>query len=266
MIKVFIAGATGWAGSAISKGVFNQEGMQLVGGLSRSNKGANLAEILDLGHVKIPLFSSIEEALEKVDFDVLVEFTKPNVAKNNILKALERGKKVVIGTSGLSDSDYEEIEKVANQNNSSVLAAGNFAITAVLLLKFASMAAKYISNYEIIDYAGQSKIDAPSGSVAELANRLSKIQQSNIEVPIEDTVGRKDARGANIEGVQVHSVRLPGHVLGIEAIFGLQDEKLVLRHDAGSSAEPYVKGALLAIEKISSFKGLRRGLDTIMDF
>jgi len=265
MIKVFVAGATGWAGSAISKGIFNHDGMQLVGGLSRSNKGKNLADILQIENATIPLFDTIDNALEKIDFDVLVEFTKPDIAKKNIITALEKGKNVIIGTSGLSNEDYTEIESIANKNNTSVLAAGNFAITAVLLFKFAAIAAKYIPNYELIDYASQNKVDAPSGSVAELAHRLSAVQKSNIEVPIEDTIGVKETRGATIDDVQVHSVRLPGHVLGIEAIFGMQDEKLILRHDAGNGAEPYVNGVILAIEKVNSFKGLKRGLDTVMD-
>lgn len=266
MIKVCIAGATGWAGSALSKGVFENPNMQLVAGLSQSRQGENLADILNLGDVDIPLFGDVDEVLAQVDFDVLVEFTKPEIAKRNILKALEKAKKVVVGTSGLSNEDYLEIERAALDNDTSVIAAGNFAITAVLLSKFAEIAAKYIPNYEIIDYASQNKVDAPSGSVAELAQRLSKVQQSHLEVSIENTIGRKDARGADIDGVQVHSVRLPGHVLGIETIFGLQDEKLIIRHDAGSSAIPYVKGALLAIEKVSTFKGLKRGLDSVMTF
>jgi len=265
MIKVFVAGATGWAGSAISKGVFNHDGMQLIGGLSRSNKGKNLADILQIENATIPLFDTIDKALEEIDFDVLVEFTKPDIAKKNIVTALKNGKNVIVGTSGLSNEDYTEIESIANENNTSVLAAGNFAITAVLLFKFAAIAAQYIPNYELIDYASQNKIDAPSGSVAELAHRLSTVQKSNIEVPIEDTIGVKETRGATIDNVQVHSVRLPGHVLGIEAIFGMQDEKLILRHDAGNGAEPYVNGVILAIEKVNSFKGLKRGLDTVMD-
>jgi 4-hydroxy-tetrahydrodipicolinate reductase len=265
MIKVFVAGATGWAGSAISKGISNHNGMQLVGGLSRSNKGKNLADILQIENAPIPLFDTIDNALEKIDFDVLVEFTKPDIAKKNIVTALKNGKNVIIGTSGLSNEDYTEIESIANENNASVLAAGNFAITAVLLFKFAAIAAKYIPNYELIDYASQNKVDAPSGSVAELAHRLSAVQKSNIEVPVEDTIGVKETRGATIDDVQVHSVRLPGHVLGIEAIFGMQDEKLILRHDAGNGAEPYVNGVILAIEKVNSFKGLKRGLDTVMD-
>ncbi len=267
MKKVFVAGATGWAGSEISKAILENSEMTLTGGLSRAHNGNNLAEVLPLKNDQtVPLFDTIENAMEHVDFDILVEFTKPQIAKHNIISALKKGKKVIVGTSGLSDEDYEEIEKIALENNTSVLAAGNFAITMVLLQKFAEMAAQYIPNYEIIDYADEQKIDAPSGTVAELAFRLSKVQQPNIAVPIKETIGNKATRGATIKGIQVHSVRLPGHVISVETIFGLKGEKLTLRHDSTESAEPYVKGVLLAIQNIETFKGLKRGLDTIMQF
>lgn len=266
MIKVFIAGATGWAGSELSKGVFNNDKMQLVGALSRTHKGENLAEVLSLGNAKIPIFADIHTALSEVDFDVMIDYTRPEVGKKNIIAALKKGKNVVVGTSGLTNEDYAAIELIANEQHSSVLAVGNFAITVVLLQKFAEMAAKYIPNFEIIDYAHEDKIDSPSGTARELAHRLSQIQKPIVHVPDEELKGEIESRGANLDGVRVHSIRLPGHVISIETIFGLKDEKLTLRHDSGAGAEPYVKGALLAIEKVGTFKGLRRGLDTVMDF
>ena len=266
MIKVFIAGGAGWAGSALSKGVFNNQNMKLVGALSRKHKGKNLAKILNLSSSNIPIYDDIETALKEIDFDALVDYTKPNIAKKNILSALKKGKKVVIGTSGLTEKDYSEIEKTANENNSSVLAVGNFAITVVLLQKFSEMAAKYIPNFEIIDYTHEDKIDVPSGTARELAYRLSKVQKPNKFVTEDELIGDKSSRGANLNDVQVHSVRLPGHVISIEIIFGLKDEKLSIRHDSGASAEPYVKGGLLAIEKVGTFKGLKRGLDSVMEF
>ncbi|MEL4306943.1 4-hydroxy-tetrahydrodipicolinate reductase [Joostella sp. CR20] len=266
MIKVFITGGTGWAGSALGKGVFNHPNMQLVGALSRTHKGKDLATFLDIEAEEIPIFQTIETALDTVDFDVLVEYTKPNIAKKNVISALKKGKKVVNGTSGLTNDDYSEIEKIATENNTSVLAVGNFAITVVLLQKFSEMAAKYIPNFEIIDYTHEDKIDAPSGTARELAYRLSKIQKPNKFVTEDELLGEKSSRGASLNDVQVHSVRLPGHVISIESIFGLKDEKLSIRHDSGASAAPYVQGGLLAIEKVSTFKGLRRGLDSVMDF
>ncbi|HET7361333.1 MAG TPA: 4-hydroxy-tetrahydrodipicolinate reductase [Salinimicrobium sp.] len=266
MTKVFIAGGTGWAGSELSKAVFSNKNMKLVGALSRKNKGGNLAEILNLGSGNIPVLDNIETALSETDFDVLMDYTRPNVAKKNILAAINKGKKVVIGTSGLTEEDYLKIEKATNENNTSVLAVGNFAITVVLLQKFSEMAAKYIPNFEVIDYAHEDKIDAPSGTARELAHRLSKIRKPNQYVAGDKLIGNKESRGAKLNAVQVHSVRLPGHVISIETIFGLKDERLTIRHDSGASAEPYVKGGLLAIEKVGTFNGLKRGLDSIMEF
>lgn len=157
MIKVFIAGATGWAGSELSKGVFQSKEMQLVGGISRKHKGENLSEVLNLGNGNIPIFENIDTALAITDFDVLVEYTSPEIGKKNIIAAVKKGKSVVVGTSGLTNEDYEEIEKLAIENNTSVLAVGNFAITVVLLQKFSELAAKYIPNFEIIDYAHEDK-------------------------------------------------------------------------------------------------------------
>lgn len=266
MIKVFVAGGTGWAGSELSKAIFMQEEMQLVGALSRLHQGGNLTTFLGLSGAAVPIFGTIEEALEKTDFDVLVEYTSPGIAKHNILSALKKNKKVVIGTSGLTADDYAEIEKVTNEHNSSVLAVGNFALTVVLLQKFAEMAAKQIPNFEIIDYAHQDKIDSPSGTARELAHRLSQVQKPVVHVSDDLLHGDKASRGASLDDVQVHSVRLPGHVISIEVIFGLKDEKLIIRHDSGASAEPYVNGALLAITKVRTFHGLKRGLESVMDF
>lgn len=266
MIKVFIAGATGWAGSALSKGVCENKNMELVGALSRKHNGENLSEVLGINYNNIPIFEDIQSALDKTDFDVLIDYTRPEVGKKNIIESLKRGKKVVIGTSGLTNDDIKEIEDVANDNDTSVLAVGNFAISVVLLQKFSEMAAKYMPNYEILDYTHEDKIDSPSGTARELAYRLSNVNKPNIHVSEDELIGEKASRGVALNGVQVHSVRLPGFVISVETIFGLKDEKLTIRHDSGQGAEPYVKGALLAIEKVSSFKGLRRGLDTVMDF
>lgn len=265
-INICIAGGTGWAGSALSKGVIFNDNINLVAAVSRSQAGNDLTEFLGVQADEIPIFKDVKTAIEQSSFEVLVEYTKPIVAKHNILLALENGIDVVVGTSGLSDEDYLEIEQMALKHNRSVLAVGNFALTVVLLQKFSEMAAKYIPNYEIIDYAHEGKIDSPSGTARELANKLSQVQESTVFVSEDELVGEKATRGARMNGVQVHSVRLPGHVISIESIFGLKDEKLTLRHDSGSSAEPYVKGAILAIEKVGSFKGLRRGLDSVMEF
>jgi 4-hydroxy-tetrahydrodipicolinate reductase len=146
-----------------------------------------------------------------------------------------------------------------------VLAVGNFALTVVLLQKFTVIAAKYIPQWEIIDYAHDGKKDTPSGTVRELANRLSKIRPSELTVPLEQNQGIVETRGARLNESQIHSIRLPGYNISAEITFGMPDQQLTLRHDSGSSAQPYVDGALLAIRKVNSFTGLRRGLDSVLD-
>lgn len=259
-----MAGATGWAGSALARAIANAEDMGLVGAVSRTHAGRPLGEVLQEPRLGVVVRKTAAEALI-IDCDVFVEYTKPDVARENILLAIGKGVHVVVGTSGLSDEDYVDIDQAARAAGVGVLAVGNFALTAVLLQKFAELAAKHIPYYELVDYADHAKSDAPSGTARELAYRLAKARKPSLEVPLEKVHGPKESRGATVSGVQVHSVRLPGHVIGVEVIFGLPDQRLVMRFDAGASAEPYVDGAMLAIRKVGGFTGLRRGLDSMMD-
>jgi 4-hydroxy-tetrahydrodipicolinate reductase len=264
-IRVCLAGATGWAGSALARAIAQTDDVKLVAAVSRTHAQRILADVLDEPRLSCPIFATTQEALTH-PCDVFFEYTKPIVAKANCLAALEAGAHVVIGTSGLTEADYAEIAKSAEQRMLAVLGVGNFAITAVLLQKFAEIAARYIPNWEIIDYAHEDKKDSPSGTARELASRLSKIRPSRLSFPLEETQGIVETRGARLNGSQVHSIRLPGYTISAEIIFGMPDQKLSLRHDSGSSAQPYVDGALLAIRRVSSFTGLRRGLDSILEF
>ncbi|MDA8134225.1 MAG: 4-hydroxy-tetrahydrodipicolinate reductase [Desulfobacteraceae bacterium] len=263
-IKVCVAGATGWAGSALSKGIYQTEDLELAGAVSRTHKGKTLQDVLGLDGCDLVISGSVgPDAL--AGCDVMVDYTAPEIAKQNILTALDAGVHVVVGTSGLTDEDYADIHTKALEKKRGVLAVGNFALTVVLLHKFAEMAAKYIPQWEIMDYAHDAKKDAPSGTAREMAHRLSKIRPSRLTVPLDQTQGVRETRGADMTGSQVHSVRLPGYTLSLEIIFGMPDQKLTLRHDAGSSAQPYVDGSLLAIRRVHTFTGLRRGLDQVMD-
>lgn len=264
-LKICVAGATGWAGSELCRGIVRAADMELVAAVSRTHAGKTVGEVIDVEGVNAPIFAHAEAALATKP-DVFVEYTKPDVAKGHVLAALRHGAHVVIGTSGLSNEAYDEIDAAAREAQRGVLAAGNFALTAVLLQKFAEMAAKYVPHWEIIDYAHAGKRDAPSGTARELANRLSRIREPELEVPLDDIAGPKESRGARLQGTQVHSVRLPGYVISIDAIFGMPDQRLILRHESGTSAEPYVAGALLAIREVGKLVGLRRGLDSVMEF
>lgn len=262
-LKVCIAGATGWVGKPLCAAVSEAEDLSLVGAVSRTHKGRSLGDAVG-SNLDLTISGSVAEALG-TPTDVLVDYTKADAVKANVLTAIGRGVHVVVGSSGLTDEDFVEIDRAALGQKVGVIAAGNFAITAVLLQRFACEAAKYLPHREVIDYASDSKQDAPSGTARELAYRLSEVGRPRVTHPVEETIGERDSRGATLNGTQVHSLRLPGYVIGVEAIFGARDERLSIRHDAGSGAEPYIHGTLLAIRKVSERAGLTRGLDRIMD-
>ncbi len=262
-IRVCVAGATGWTGSAVAKGILATTDFQLVSAVARQKAGTDVGEALGGSATGVKIAASLEKALV-TPTDVLIDYTGPEAVKGHVLAALDRGLRVVIGTSGLTASDYEEIEQRALKQNVGVIAAGNFSITAALAKHFALIAAQYLPSWEIIDYASANKIDAPSGTTRELAEELAAVAQNKRDVPIEQTHGSKEARGAAINGTQVHSIRLPSYVIAFETIFGLPDERLSIRHDAGSSAEPYVGGTLLAARKVMDVQGLVRGLDRLL--
>ncbi len=156
-----IAGATGWAGSPLTKAVHEQIDMQVVGAVSRTHKGEKLSRVLDLEKNDVIITDSVTKQ-SLADANVLVEFTKPGVAMAHIMTALDAGLHVVVGTSGLTDAQYDTIHEKALKNNLGVLAAGNFALTVVLLQKFSEIAARYIPQWEIIDYASDAKKDSPA--------------------------------------------------------------------------------------------------------
>ena len=263
-MRVILAGATGWAGSAVARGIARAPDLKLVGAVARSAAGRTLDAVLGEPLPATPVYATPIEALA-VPCDVFVEFTKPASAKANILAALASNAHVVVGTSGLGDDDYAEIDAHARQRGKGVLACGNFALTVVLLQRFAETAARYLDHFEVIDYAHEDKPDAPSGTARELAYRLGQIKPPDPGVPPDKVRGPREARGATMSGVQVHSVRLPGYVIGVEAIFGAAGQRLHIAHHAGSSAEPYVDGALLAIRKVGTLTGVHRGLDAVME-
>ncbi len=250
MIRVCVAGITGWTGRAVADAVEAAEDLELVAGVSRSDAAS---------------YSSVAEALDAVPADVLVDYTHAAVVRENVLAAVERGVGVVVGSSGLSAAEYEEIDARAREREVGVVAAGNFSLTAALLLRFAAEAARHLASWEVIDYASAGKPDAPSGTSLELAERLGSVRAPEAGVPVDEVHGAREARGATVAGTQVHSLRLPSFTVSTEAVFAADGERLSLRHDAGESAAPYVAGTLLAIRAVPGRVGLTRGLDRLLD-
>jgi 4-hydroxy-tetrahydrodipicolinate reductase len=262
-LNVCIAGATGWVGKPLCLAVSEADDLSLIGAVSRTHKGHTLKDVFGESNIDLTVSGSVAEALD-TPTDVLVDYTKADVVKANVMTAIRKGVHVVIGSSGLTDEDFIEINQAALNNRVGVIAAGNFAITAVLLQRFACEAAKYLSHWEIIDYASDAKQDAPSGTTRELAYRLSEIRRPEVTHTVSETIGERESRGVTLNGSQIHSIRLPSYVISVEAIFGAKDERLTIRHDAGSGAEPYIQGTLLAIREVRNYVGLIRGLDKIM--
>lgn len=279
-IRVCVAGATGWAGAAVTCHLLSGAkpsatsaatsaaappagDFTLTGAVARQQADSDIGEVLGFPPAGLRIAQTVDEALQ-LPTDVLIDYTRPSVVKAHTLTALGRGVRVVIGTSGLSAADYDEIDRAARDRGLGVIAAGNFSITAALVKHFALMAAKYVPSWELIDYAHADKVDAPSGTVRELAEELAGVAEPQIALPIEQTHGVPAARGATIGGTQVHSVRLPGYVIAFEAVFGLPDERLTVRHDAGAGAGPYVAGTLLATREVMRTTGLVRGLDRLL--
>jgi 4-hydroxy-tetrahydrodipicolinate reductase len=249
-IRVCVAGVTGWTGRPVADAVEGADDLELVAGVSRSGPGS---------------YASVAEALDAVDADVLVDYTHATAVRDNVFAAVERGVNVVVGSSGLSADDYDEIDAAARDRSVGVIAAGNFSLTAAMLLRAATNAARYLGAWEIIDFASAGKADAPSGTARELAERLGEVRPSALGVPIDDVVGNREARGATVAGTQVHSVRLPSFVVSTEVVFAVDGERLVLRHDAGETPAPYVAGTLLAIRAVPGRVGLIRGLDRLLE-
>ncbi len=250
MIRVCVAGVTGWTGGPVADAVRRADDLELVAGVSRSDPRA---------------YSSVAEALDAVAADVLVDYTHAGVVRDNVLAAIERGVNVVVGSSGLSAGDYEQIDERARDRGVGVVAAGNFSLTAAMLLRAATEAARHLEAWEVIDYASATKPDAPSGTSRELAERLAEVRPPAVGVPVEDVVGPREARGASVAGSQVHSVRLPSFVVSTEVVFAAPGERLSIRHDAGETPVPYVAGTLLAIRSVVGRVGLTRGLDRLLD-
>jgi len=253
--RICIAGATGWTGGALVEGVAAAPDLTLVASVSRSAAGGALAGA--------PVYATVAEALGQ-GVDVLVEYTSHESAKGHALTAIERGVAVVIGTSGLTAGDFAAIDAAARAAGVGVAASGNFSLTAAMASAAALLAARHLPAWEVIDYAKATKPDVPSGTARELAERLSEVAPSPIGRPLDQIAGPVEARGATIGAGQGHSVRLPSFVVATEAVFGLPDERLTIRHDAGGTPAPYVEGTLLAARAVRGRVGLTRGLDTLL--
>ena len=261
-LRLCVAGATGWTGSALVPAIVEAGDLALVAAVSRSAAGRDLGEALGHDPLGVTVAASVPDALDGVD--VLIDFTSAEAVKHNVLAAVEAGVHVVVGSSGLSADDYAEIDALARAREVGVIASGNFSVTAAMAQAAALLAARHLPQWEVIDYASASKPDVPSGTSREMAERLGEVRRPETGKAVEELIGPREARGTGIGGTRVHSVRLPSFTVSTEVVFAAPDERLTIRHDAGSSAQPYVAGTLIAVRRAPERVGLTRGLDTLL--
>lgn len=254
-LKLCLAGATGHVGQELTKAILAAPDLALVSAVGRRGAGQRIGKVMVDG--------TLAAALARGTVDVVIDYTHPDAVKGHVQEAIAAGCAVVVGTSGLGDADYTEIDAWAKAKSVGVFAAGNFSITAALLQHFALLAARQMPHWEILDYAGDTKPDAPSGTARELAYQLAQVATPQWKVSVADTKGMKEARGATLNGSQMHSVRVPGYYSAVQAVFGATGERIELRHESTSYA-PYVTGTLLAARKVRSFTGLRRGMSDLL--
>ena len=252
MINICFAGLTGWTAPPILAAIDAADDLTLTSGVSRSAAGQGA------------VYATAAEALAAAPADVLVDFTSAAAVRVNAWTAVEAGVHVVIGTSGLTADDYAELDRLARDRGVGVIAAGNFSVMAAVLRRAASMAARHLGHWEIIDYASDTKADVPSGTARELAETLGQVREPARALPLAELEGPVEARGAEIGGARVHSVRLPSFVVSTEVVFGGPGERLIMRHDPGLTPAPYVAGTLLAVRRVADAVGVRRGLDSLL--
>jgi len=236
----------------VAEAIESAEDLELVAGVSRSAAGRD------------GVYGSVAEALAAAPADVVVDYTSAEAVQANVHAALDAGVAVVVGSSGLSEADYDEIDARARDAGVGVIAAGNFSLLAALLLRCATEVARHVDSWEILDYASAGKPDVPSGTSRELAERLAAVREPVVARAIDTLQGPLEARGTTVGGAQIHSLRLPSFVVSTEVVFAAPGERLVLRHDPNESPEPYVAGTLYAVRAVGGRAGLTRGLDSLL--
>ena len=209
--------------------------------------------------------TDLAAALERLKPEVMIDFTRPDVVFGNVVTALKHKVSPVVGTTGLSDDQKAEIEKLAIENGTPAFIAPNFAIGAVLMMVMCKQAAKYMPDVEIIELHHDKKLDAPSGTAVQTAAMIAEVRQSHKQGHPDEKEKLTGARGAEYDGMHIHSVRLPGYVAHQEVIFGGLGQTLTIRHDS-MNRESFMPGVVLAAQKVRGLDGLTIGLDKLLEF
>lgn len=251
-------------GRAVLKAVAEAKDLELVGAVDITG-GADAGELAGAGANGVKVETDLKAALARLQPEVMIDFTRPDVVYGNVITALQAKVSPVVGTTGLSDEQKADIRKLAEENDTPAFIAPNFAIGAVLMMVMAKQAAKYMPEVEIIELHHDKKLDAPSGTAVQTAAMIAEVRAAHKQGHPEEKEKLSGARGADYEGMHIHSVRLPGYVAHQEVIFGGLGQTLTIRHDS-LNRESFMPGVVLAAEKVRSLKGLTVGLDKLLEF
>lgn len=259
MIDVIVTGAAGRMGREVVKAVTAAEGMRVAAAIDPSAPGV----ILDDGAGgMITTTPDLDAALAATGDRVLVDFSVPTAVEATVVRALAAGVDCVVGTTGVSEERWRAIAAGAPAGVC-LFVAPNFAVGAVLMMRFAQTAARFMPHAEIVELHHDRKLDAPSGTAVRTAHLIAAARGAAPSSPGRETEIAEGARGALVEGVPVHSVRLPGIVANQEVVFGAVGQTLTLRHDTVDRTA-FMPGVVLAVREVPARSGLVIGLEELM--
>jgi len=257
-IKVIVHGAAGRMGQEILNGLHKEPGLEVVGAVDIKAARDSMS-FLD-GSESVPFSSDLDDILKTTKPEVVVDFSLAKATMSAVPVVAARGVNMVIGTTGLSSADIEEIGRQAKEKQVGIVAAPNFALGAILMIHMAKIAAKYMDYAEIIELHHNTKADAPSGTALNTARAMVQSKGK----PFSRDSGQFPSRGQNADGVSIHSVRLPGLLAHQEVLFGTSGQTLSIRHDT-INRECYLPGIIVAVKEVIKRKGLTYGLDVLLN-
>ncbi|MFC5463299.1 4-hydroxy-tetrahydrodipicolinate reductase [Lederbergia graminis] len=263
-VRIVIAGPRGRMGKEAVKLVQEVENFELVAVIDRKNNGMMLSDVEGLPNVAVPIYSDIAECLGNVPADVLIDLTIPETGYVHTKTALQHGVRPVVGTTGFTKEQLTELKSLAEEKEIGCIIAPNFAIGAILMMKFSQMAAKYFPNVEILELHHDNKLDAPSGTAIKTAEMIAENRPEQKQGHPDEKETIQGARGADFEGMRIHSVRLPGLVAHQQVQFGAEGESLTIRHDSYNRAS-FMSGVKMSVDTVMNLNTLVYGLDNIIN-
>lgn len=264
IIRVAVSGAGGRMGREVLKMVLEDPELELVAAIDTSNKGQDAGKLIGMEHCGVMVQDDLELALLEGKPNVMVDFTTPQSCVPNARIAIKHKVRPVIGTTGYSMDEVDELDMLCREQGIGGLIAPNFSIGAILMAQFAAQAAKYFPHVEIIEYHGDQKLDAPSGTSVWTANMISQNRQEFRQGNPKEEETIEGSRGGYINGFRIHSVRLPGVFAQQEVLFGAPGQSLKIRNDSYERS-CYMPGVKHAVKKVIGLNGIVFGFENIMD-